>query len=902
MSSTEKQVPVAADGVESAGNASWLTPPKPWALSAERLARGLESPEDGLDEQEVLRRRRLLGSNVLTEQAPLAAWALWARQFKSLLVVLLLVAGLVSIALGDVLDAIAIGVVVVVNAAIGFVTELRATRSMEGLRKLTTTFTRVRRGGDTARIPSAELVCGDRVVLEAGDLVPADLRIVAAHSLQADESILTGESSPVLKQQAPVAADAVLADRISMLYRGSRITAGGGEGVVSATGMGSELGRISHLVSEAADQATPLERKLDRLGYRLVWVTLTLTLVLGVVGVVEGQPALLMIQTCVALAVAAIPEGLPVVATIALSRGLWRMARENVVISRLSAVETLGATGVICADKTGTLTENRLTLTTAWPVGEPEVLEMDDVVAGDRRSGALEDLLLAGFLCNNAALQEEGAESVGDPLEVALLQGALAAGIDSAEAFAGRERVDEVPFDAATRRMAVVHREAEHGFFISVKGAAEAILPLCPGLVPEELELWERRNEQLARRGLRVIALAGSRGQERPSDPFCGLTFFGLVGLIDPARPRVSDAVGECLGAGIRVTMITGDQPATAEAIARQVGIPAELVLTGAELAEMDLESAQARALLDRVDVVARATPEQKLKLVRRLQGLGGVVAMTGDGVNDAPALKQADIGIAMGRRGTDVAREASAMVLLDDAFPSIVVAIRQGRLIFNNIRMFVAYLISCNLSEILVVWFAMLVTGHLPILPLQILFLNLVTDVFPALALGVSPPQGDLMKQRPRPREEPILRSRDWWRAGWHGMVIAGATLGAFLCARLHLELSEQDAITTSFLTLALAQLLHVFNMAGPGIPYFRSAVVRNPWVWAAIGLCLVLLVGCVTVPVVAEVLSLHRPGFEEVLVVLVFSVLPIGFELGVRMVRGLALRWGFFSRREDG
>jgi Ca2+-transporting ATPase len=808
-----------------------------------------------------------------------------------LLVVLLLVAAGVSLALEDVLDAVAIGVVVMVNAAIGFFTELRATRSMEGLRKLTTTFTRVRRAAETTRIPSGELVCGDRVVLEAGDLVPADLRIVLAHSLQADESVLTGESSPVQKRQEPVAADAVLADRLSMLYRGSRITAGGGEGVVCATGMSSELGRISHLVSEAADQATPLERKLDRLGYRLVCVTLGMTLILGVIGVLKGQPAMLMIQTCVALAVAAIPEGLPVVATIALSRGLWRMARENVVISRLSAVETLGATGVICADKTGTLTENRLTLSVAWPVGEQQALElMKKAGGGGRANGGLGDLLLTGLLCNNAAIHEEGGESVGDPLEVALLEGAVASGIELAGVLAEWERMDEVPFDAAARRMAVVHRRSDGECRVSAKGAAEAILPLCPELQPAERELWQECNEQLARRGLRVIALAGAMSRQAPADPFHGLIFFGLVGLIDPARPRVSDAVGECLSAGIRVTMITGDQPATAEAIARQIGIPAELVVTGGELAKMDIESSRARALLDRVDVVARATPEQKLRLVRRLQEAGHVVAMTGDGVNDAPALKQADIGIAMGQRGTDVAREASAMVLLDDAFPSIVVAVRQGRLIFNNIRMFVAYLISCNFSEILVVWFAMLLTGHLPILPLQILFLNLVTDVFPALALGVSPPQEDLMKQRPRPRGEPILRNRDWWRAGWHGMVIAVATLGAFLWAKHHLGFSEEEAVTTSFLTLALAQLLHVFNMAGPGMPYFRSGVVRNPWVWGAIALCLLLLFGCVAVPVFAEVLSLHQPGIEEILAICLFSLMPVACELVVRMLRSLA------------
>lgn len=858
---------------------------EPWALSVEEVPAALSSPAAGLTEAEVLRRRSLHGLNSLDETPALSLWTLWLRQFKSLLVLLLLVAGCISIALGDFLDAGAIAVVVLVNAAIGFVTELRATRSMEGLRKLTITTACVRRGGEAVRVPSAELVPGDRVVLEAGDLVPADLRVLTVHSLQVDESVLTGESNPVFKQEEAVSAKTTLADRLSMLYRGSRVSTGTGEGVVTAIGMASELGKISRLVGEAEEQVTPLERKLDRLGYRLVWVTLGMTLILGIVGILSGQDTVLMIQTCVALAVAAIPEGLPVVATIALSRGLWLMARENVVISRLSAVETLGATGVICTDKTGTLTENRLTLTAAWPEASRTPFCIASGMGSDSEE-TLRELLIGGILCNNASLSEKGLDPIGDPLEVALLQGALTVGVAPADVLSSWERIDEVPFDAATRRMATMHslRDASGGFLVSAKGASEAILPLCSDLSPEQMKIWEERNKDLAGQGLRVIALAGRRSEERPVDPFFGLSFLGLVGMIDPPRPKVPAAVGECLAAGIRVTMITGDQSATARAVAREIGIPAELVLTGAELAEMDISSPEHRVLLDKVDVIARATPKQKLDLVRRLQRNACVVAMTGDGVNDAPALKQADIGIAMGQRGTDVAREASAMVLLDDAFPSIVVAVRQGRLIFRNIRKFVAYLISCNLSEILVVWVAMLVTGHLPILPLQILFLNLVTDVFPALALGVSPAHGDLMREQPRPRKEPILRNRDWLRAGWHASVIATATLGAFLSARFFLSFSYHEAITTSFLTLAVAQLLHVFNMAGSGVPLWRSEVVRNPWVWGAIGLCLVLLFGCTSIPVLAEVLALHQPGLEEMLLIAGCSIFPVLVELAAR------------------
>jgi len=842
-----------------------------WTSDPEDVIEQFDSPDAGLSSERVAELQAENGKNLLPESPPVTPLMLWVRQFKSLLVLLLLAACVLSFILGDMADAVAIAAVVLVNSLIGFLTELRATRSMEGLKKLTSETARVRRSGEPGLVPSEELVPGDRVILEAGDLVPADLRLLLGNVLQADESTLTGESAPVEKEVDPVPADAVLADRACMLHRGSRLTRGTGEGVVVAIGASSELGRISELIGQGGDQSTPLERKLDRLGHWLVWVTLGLIAGLAVLGFVLGLDQVLLLQTCVALAVAAIPEGLPVVATIALSRGLWRMAKRNAVISRLSAVETLGATGVICTDKTGTLTENRLHLEKIWLSGEDATKDVSTDLGESSRN-----LLLAAVLCNNAALKEDGDDPIGDPLEIALLLGARAAGESPGGLAADWERVEEIPFDADTRRMVTVHRGGGTVHQVTAKGAPEAILPLCEDLSPACRESWADRNAHMAADGLRVLALATSQSNDRPSDPLKRLRFVGLVGLIDPPRADVPAAISECMEAGIRIVMITGDQAPTATAIARSIGLPAVAVVSGDEFEQLDLSNPADSKAASKLDIIARATPAQKFALVRHLQSRGHVVAMTGDGVNDAPALKQADIGVAMGLRGTDVAREASAMVLLDDAFPSIVVAIRQGRLIFNNIRKFVAYLVSCNLSEIIVVSGALLVMGSLPVLPLQILFLNLVTDVFPALALGVSPAHRELMAERPRPADEPILRRRDWARCTWQAAVIAMATLAAFATAIHVLGLSPERAVTVGFLALAVTQLTQVLNVAEPGARLLRSEVTRNPWGWAAVGLCLALLALACWVPPFAQALSLHPPGFKEIFVIAGAGLVP--------------------------
>lgn len=794
------------------------------------------------------------------------------RQFRGLIVALLAAATALSFALGEFMEGLAVLAVLAINAALGFLVEWRATRSMEALRNLVALRARVRRDGRVTGIAAADLVPGDLLLVEAGDIVAADARLLETAELRVDESALTGESMPVAKHSAEMDETTPLPERANHLYSGTRILRGTGVAVVVATGLASELGKISSLVVEADRESTPLERRLGELGGRLVWLTLGVALATLLSGLLAGKDPALMAKTAIALSVAAIPEGLPVVATIALARGLWRMAERNALVNRLGAVETLGATGVICTDKTGTLTENRLSVRRL-------VLPADGEgdLGGLAGSPDLGRLLRLAVLCNKA----EG--SSGDPLEVALLEAAEQVGIDPGETRRGSPRLREIPFDAERRLMATFHVTGG-ALKVAVKGAPEAVLSACR-MEETERSRWRRANEALADQGLRVIAVASKDAGSTDGDAYEDLEMAGLVGFIDPPRPDVPGAIGQCRAAGIRVVMVTGDQPRTGLAVARAVGLAPDegpvSVVRGDEFDAMEDDDERLAA----GTVFARVSPAQKYRLVRLHQSRGSVVAMTGDGVNDAPALKQADIGVAMGKRGTEVAREASDMVLRDDAFPSIVVAVEQGRTIFANIRKFVAYLLACNFSEILVVGAATLFAQSLPILPLQILFLNLVTDVFPALALGVGPPGENLMNRPPRPSGEPVLRRQEWRRIAADGLVIAAATLGSYGVALDRLGLGAREAVTVSFLTLALAQIVQVFNHAHSNSPYFRSEVVRNPFMWLAVALCFGLLWSASHVVPLAEALALHPPTRAEWIVIVTFGSVPMAYGLLVRL-----------------
>lgn len=842
--------------------------------------------ETGLSDADVERRREQFGVNRLREASRRSLGSILVAQFQSVIVLLLVVASGLAFALGDTIEGVTIVAVILLNAAIGFVTELRAVRSMEAIQELGQVTVQVRRDGRVQAIEATELVPGDVVLLDGGDIVAADVRLLEAAKLQVNESALTGESVPVDKTVEPLDNDVELAERQNMVFKGTALTRGSGEGVVVATGMETELGHISSLVEGAADETTPLEKRLDQLGRRLVWLTMIFTVFVVAAGLLGGREIRLVIETAIALAIASIPEGLPIVSTIALARGMWRMAQRNALLNQLSTVETLGATNLICTDKTGTLTENKMSVATLQFAGER--VDLDD---GPDESPRLGRALRIGVMCNNAELnRNDPTEAVGEPLEVALLQAGADFDLFRDELNETMPEAREVAFDTETNMMATFHEQNGHEYYVAVKGAPEAVLAVCANVYTdagevEELsetdrEQWLEHNATLAADGLRMLAIADKSTGDADDDPYHDLTFVGLLGLLDPPRADVRDAIRDCQQAGIRVVMVTGDQAATARNIALAVGLVDDdsvAVVQGGELDAPEELTEEARRRMLETHVFARVTPEQKLNIIELHQSVGRRVAMTGDGVNDAPALKKADIGVAMGQRGTQVAQETADMVLQDDALSTIVMAVRQGRIIFENIRKFVIYLLSANLSGFLVVGLATLVNAPLPITPLQILFLNLVTDVFPALALGVGEGDRAVMEQPPRDPGEPVVRRIDWGRIALYSSTIALGALAAFAVALTGLSLPQERAVTIAFLTLAFGRLWNVFNVRDFASSVFRNDITRNPWVWGALILCVLLLLAALYVPFMQTILRTVGPGVRDWSLVLVFSLIPL-------------------------
>jgi Ca2+-transporting ATPase len=894
---------------------------QPWTKSAEEVLGELDvSAEQGLSSSEVEKRREEHGWNRLSSAERRSVWQILLEQFKSLIVLLLVVAAVLSFAFGDWIEGLAVVIVIFINAAIGFVTELRAVRSMEALQDMGSVEAKVRREGQVHEVGAKKLVPGDIVLFRGGDIVTADLRLLEASKLQANESALTGESVPVGKRMDVLDAETPLAERANMLFKGTAVTRGNGEGVVVATGMETELGKISSLVEEAEEEITPLEKRLDRLGHNLIWVTLGLAVLVALSGIISGKDIRLMLETAVALAVASVPEGLPIVATVALARGMYRMAQRNALVNRLSAVETLGATNVILTDKTGTLTENQMTVSrlvlASGPIqvsGEGLEIEGEFQAASEAEASetqvdptnheALRQALRVGMLCNNASLNQQSSsetpEAVGDPMEVALLVAGAKAGMQRDDVLNRMPEVREVAFDPEVKMMATFHEDAQssngsENYYVAVKGSPEAVLEVCSHIFKdgsgdsafrakelgdEDRQHWLEQNDAMAEKGLRVLALAMKKTEDSEEDPYTALTFLGLIGLLDPPREEVRGSIETCKKAGVRVVMATGDQPVTARNIAHAVGLTENTqvdVVRGQDFGEIEDMDKEAQERLLKTDIFARVSPAQKLDLIALHQDAGAIVAMTGDGVNDAPALKKADIGVAMGQRGTQVAREAADMVLEDDAFSSIVAAIEQGRAIFNNIRKFVLYLLSCNISEVLVVALASVINMPLPIRPLQILFLNLVTDVFPALALGVGEGDPHIMQRPPRDPDEPIMTRYHWMLLGGYGMLITASVLGALALALTWLKLDTDRAVTISFLTLASAQLWHVFNMRDRGSDFFNNGIVRNPYIWGAVGLCIGLLLLAVYMPFLADLLSIARLNAKEWILALGMALIP--------------------------
>jgi len=875
-----------------------------WARTVEETVESADvSPERGLSDDEVRRRRDEYGSNELHEVDRRHWSEILVDQFKSVIVLLLAIAAVGAFLLGDVVESVAIGIVLAINGTIGFVTELRAVSSMESLQEITEIRTRVRRDGQEVEIPAEDLVPGDVVILEAGDLVPADLRVIDPSRLQVDESALTGESVPVGKTSEALDEDTPLADRENMLYKGTYLTRGSADAVVVSTGPSTELGQISASLQDATAAKTPLQEKLDELGHKLVPFLLVVATIVLVSGWLRGRDLFLMVETAIALAIATVPEGLPIVATLVLARGMWRMADRNALVTNLASVETLGSTTVICTDKTGTLTENEMTVA-AYELasGRVDVTGTELDTNGGRTFGeqtldephdpVLREALEVGVLCNNASLTEDGGETsaTGDPMEVALLGAGDAAGLDRDDLVESTPEVREVAFDPAVKMMATYHgRDGET--MVAVKGAPEAVVETATrvatadgegNLSETERTDWLEKSDRMAEEGLRVLALARKTASSPEEEPYEDLTLLGLVGFIDPPREEVRKTIQGCQDAGMRVVMVTGDHAGTARNIAHSVGLvdsaDADVVL-GDQLADPETLSEADRERFIDASVFARVSPENKLDLIDLHQSVGSIVAMTGDGVNDAPALKSADIGVAMGQRGTQVAREASDMILQDDNFGSIYHAVREGRIIFNNIRKFVLYLMSCNLSELLAILVAALLAFPLPLLPLQILFLNVVTDIFPAFALGACGGSRDVMDRPPKDPDESILTRTNWAELGLYGLFISAATIGAFVIAGGMFAggMATDEAVTVSFLTLAFAQLWHVFNVREVTSGLFRNEVTENAYVWGALGLSTLILVGTVYLPGVSLALSTAPIGLEGWLVVFGMSLVPL-------------------------
>lgn len=849
------------------------------ALPASEVALRLGAdPERGLTSEEAERRLDRWGPNVLPEAQPTPWYRRLLEQFTQFLVVVLLVAAGVSLVLGERLDAIAILAIVALNGALGFVQEFRAERALEALRSMAAPAATVLRDGRLARIPAVRVVPGDIVYLTDGDVVPADGRLVEARGLRLNEAVLTGESVPVDKVVDPVHEDTDLAERSCMVFQGGLVVRGSGVAIVVATGLQTEMGRVAAAMRRQPDRGTPLQRRLADMGRWLVWGAGSLCALVFVIGVVRGLPVGDMFLTATSLAVAAIPEGLPAATTIVLALGVQRMARGNAIVRRLAAVETLGSVTVICADKTGTLTQNRMEALELWLDGHAHA-----VGSGGRPPDGelLAAALRTAVLCNDATPGADGREAVGDPTEVALLDLAARYGFSAEDERRAAPRELELPFEARRARMTVVCRE-DGARVAHMKGAPEVVLPLCAFirerggvrlLRDEDRERVLAAASDMAARGMRVLALA--RRELAEAEPVDTLerdfTFVALVGMADVLRPEAASSIQQAMRAGVRVLMLTGDHPVTAGAIASEVGLPAEHVVLGREIEQLPDDELQ-RAI-EGAAVFARVSSEHKLRIVEALRRSGAIIAMTGDGVNDAPALRAADIGVAMGQGGTDVAREASDLVLVDNNIRSIVAAIKEGRRIYDNIRNFVHFLLTCNLSEVVVVFFVLAVRGDTPLLPLQILFVNLLTDGLPALALGVEPAQPDVMRRPPRPPRAGILSVRSLAPMLGIGFFIAVPTVVAYEWGRS----AEGPDLgrDLAFATLVGSQLVAAFEFRSPVRPLFRLGM--NVWLWLAVASsgCLLLLV--FYAPPLQPAFETRALAWEQWLGVFGLSVAPL-------------------------
>jgi Ca2+-transporting ATPase len=882
----------------------------PHAASPEQLAQELNTHlQRGLPTDEITERQQKWGRNQLAQQKKKSLFFLFLRQFSSPITYLLLAAATLSFLFREWLDGAAIVLVTLINAGIGFFMEFNAGKSMEALRQMALVPAKVIRDGKVQEISSEDVVPGDVLLLEAGDLVPADARLFLVVQLEINESALTGESLPVSKQEDVLPTQIPTVEKTNMVFKGSYVTKGNAHALVTGIGSHTELGQVATLLQTADQGITPLEKKLEVFSHKLLKVTIVLCIIVILAGLWQDRSWTDSLGTAIALAVAAIPEGLSIVVTLALAQGMLRMAKYQVIVKKLSAVETLGGTNVICTDKTGTLTKNEIEVNTLLVPGMHEPVKAEALLhqqlpatpSAYLHSGQddnVHHILRAAVLCNTAYYTgtDSKAKGVGDPVEVGLLKFAQSAGMELENLRQQLPKLAEESFTSETKVMGTLH-QLPTGAILYAKGALEELLLRCTQilqdgkisvLTPEKKTYWKEQENQLAQQGQKVLAFAYKETAFTHSLSMDGLVFLGLAGMLDPPREDVKNALAECRSAGICVKMITGDHPSTARNIAAQVGITngqtdSIPVVHGAQMpGYAALTTAQKQQWLE-APIFARVSPKQKLDLVALLQANQMVVGMTGDGVNDAPALQKADIGIAMGIRGTQVAQEAADMVLKDDSFSSIVLAIKQGRIIFDNIRKFVVFMLSCNLSELLVVTMISLLAFQFQLLPIQILFINLITDVLPALALGAGPGNPDIMLQKPRHLEEPILQHAHWVSLVAYAAVIAMCVLGAVSFGhQIVYENSGAEAAHANnilFLTLILCQLWHVFNMGNKNISFLKNEVVTNPYVWYALLACGLILLLVFLVPPLAAALAISPINLLDVGVAMGFSVLSFFF-----------------------
>lgn len=872
-------------------------PQKPWAQNSREVLDFFSvEQKEGLSQAQAKKQRSKFGPNKLKKAKKKSVFSILVNQIESIVVVVLAAAGALSFVLGQTLEGIAITVALLINTLIGFFTELKAVRSMEALQELGRVNTKVRRDSEISEIPADDVVPGDILILESGDIVTADIRIVEASKLQADESALTGESESVTKSIDPVDKKAPTAERTSMLYKGTSVTRGTAEGVVVATGMDTEVGKITTLSEEAEEEKTPLERRLNQMGQRLVWATLGIMVLVAASGFVAGRNTAVMVETAIALAIAAIPEGLPIVASLSLTRGVWRMVQNNALVNKLSSVETLGATTVIFSDKTGTLTENRMKVKKILTSSGAADIDEENL----NNNKLVQEALTVGVLCNNADYSEDPEkQSRGEPLELALLEAGYNLDIRRNKLLESLPEKKEVSFDPELKLMATFHQQNGE-YRVAVKGAPEAILEICSKIrtkdntekmVEDKRKEWLDKNKTLASEGLRVIALAEKTVDNTEADPYENLTFLGLAGMMDPPRDEARQAIEECKKAGIRVVMATGDHAETAVKIGKSMGLDFQTsqVMEGQELEQVSAEGNNHKDKVINARIFARVSPAQKLELIKIHQKAGEIVAMTGDGVNDAPALKKADIGVAMGKRGTQVAKEASAMILQDDSFSTIILAVHQGRVIFDNIRKFIYYLLSSNAGKILSVALASFFAVPLPVLPLQILFLNLVTDVFMALAIGVGNGSADIMNKPPRDSEEPVLTGKHWFGISVYGFIISLSILGAIFAGSTLMEMETDKAVTFSFVSLGFASIFHAFNMRKTGSNLFNNEIAGNPYVWGATAISLGLLAAAIYLPGLSDALRTVPLTAGQWIYALAFGLIPVFIGQLLKLIRNL-------------